>query len=37
MRVAHFWGRVGGEGSCRGVGWDGVRGSDWGGPLVMRT
>ena len=39
MRVAHFRGRVGGRGSCRGMGWEGVdvlRVSDWGGP-VMRT
>lgn len=40
MNVAHFWGRVGGRGSCRGMGWEGVgvvRGSESGGPLVMRT
>lgn len=40
MRAAHCWGRVGGRGSCRGVGWEGVdvvSVSDWGGPLVMRT
>lgn len=40
MRVAHFWGRVEGRGSCRGMGskeLDVIRVSDWGGPLVIRT
>ena len=40
IRVAHFWGRVGGSGSCRGMGCEGavvVSVSDSGGPLVMRT
>ena len=39
MTVAHLWGRVGGTGSCRGMGWevDIVTVSGCGGPLVMRT
>ena len=39
MRLAHFWGRVGGRGSCLGMRWEGVdvvRLSDW-GALVIRT
>ena len=40
MNVAHLCARVGGRGSCRGTVWEGVdvvRGSEEGGPLVMRT